>query len=215
MREALRNKIFNLAPTLWQYRALFSSKASYLKVTGWQESLRRGYPCKPDGTELPWMNYPIIKFLEDRLNKDMTLFEFGSGFSTIFYSKLVKNVVSVEYDRTWHDLLKEKAPPNVEIIYIEADQDGRYCRAIDEREPTDVVIIDGRDRVNCIRTSLNNLTERGVIILDDSDRKRYAPIFDIVSDSGFSILDFEGMKPTGFEVHRSSLFYRPGNCLGL
>jgi hypothetical protein len=52
--------------------------------------------------------------------------------------------------------------------------DGDYCRAIGETgDQYDVVIVDSRDRMNCLKQSISALTSRGVILLDDSQRRRY------------------------------------------
>ena len=76
------------------------------------ESLKRGYPCRSDGDEVPWMNYSIVSILNDRLRPDMKLFEFGSGYSTLFYAKRVNRVASVEYDRGWFDRMQSRVPPH-------------------------------------------------------------------------------------------------------
>lgn len=215
MKDNIRNFVSGIAPALWQYRALFSSKYSYLNVTGWRESVRRGYPCRSDGSEVPWMNYSMISFLEDRLTKELTLFEYGSGFSTLFYSRLVGTVYSVENDARWFEEMHKKLPANASIFFVEADENGNYAGAIERVDPVDIVIVDGRDRVNCLERAISKLTERGVIVLDDSNRSRYQMAYSIAMDAGFRVLDLDGIKPTGFELHRSSLFYRPSNCLGL
>jgi len=161
------------------------------------------------------MNYSIISFLEERLRKDHVLFEYGSGFSTIFYSRLVGAVYSVENDANWYEKVKEEIPSNASVYFVEADENGKYAGAIENVENVDVVIVDGRDRVNCLERSIPMLSESGVIVLDDSERAKYQRAFDVAKKAGFSNLNFEGIKPTGFEVHRSTLFYRHGNCLGL
>ena len=56
----------------------------------------------------------------------------------------------------------------------------------------DVVIIDGRDRVNCIKQSIKALSTEGVVLLDDSHREKYKEGIDYVKNNGFRSLDFEG-----------------------
>ncbi len=62
-------------------------KNHFLHKSGWMESKKRNYPCRSNGNELPWMNFSVIAFLEERLNKDQSLFEFGSGYSTCILFK--------------------------------------------------------------------------------------------------------------------------------
>jgi protein-L-isoaspartate O-methyltransferase len=54
------------------------------------------------------MNYSVVEFLRQRLTKNMLLFEYGSGYSTLFFSKLVKKVVSVEYDKDWYERMSKE-----------------------------------------------------------------------------------------------------------
>ena len=211
-REVLRRKLW----PLWAIRLLLLRNDSYLHTTGWLESLKRGYPCREGGMATPWMNYPVVNFLEDRLQSDFTLFEYGSGSSTYFFAKLVAGIVSVESDPSWFEHLAKSPPENVELLYREPDVGGAYCRAIyAQNQPYDVVLVDGEDRVNCLKQSVGALSDRGVIILDDSHRKDYHEGVRFVHDSGFSTLDIAGLKPMGYEMDQTTIFYRAKNCLAI
>ncbi len=191
-------------------------KTTYLHESGWIESLKRGYPCDKQGDEVPWMNYSVIAILKERLNKSMRMFEYGSGYSTLFYAKLVSDVVAVEYDKRWLDHISQRSPENVQWIYKANDTNGDYCRAITEFENQfDVVIVDGRDRVNCVKQLVSKLSDVGIFLLDDSRREKYAEAFEYAAGEGFRALNIEGVKPTGRKIDRTTVFYRDGNCLGL
>ncbi|MBN1340258.1 MAG: hypothetical protein JXA03_13090 [Bacteroidales bacterium] len=198
------------------YKNLISNGDSYLYSTGWMESLKQWKACDQNGNPIPWMNYPVVNFLEERLTEQLTLFEYGSGYSTHFYAQRVKTVTSVEYDKKWFRTLMENLPGNVHLLYKEADIDGEYCRSIGSTGSLyDVVVVDGRDRVNCIRQGILSLTPAGVIILDDSGRSSYQEGILHAKGIGFRALHFEGLKPTGFGTDRTSILYRDMNCLGL
>lgn len=198
------------------YRNLIRNSDSYLHSTGWMRSLQEWKPQDKNGNPLPWMNYPVISFLDERLNKNLSLFEFGSGYSTLFFAERVKNVTSVEYDETWHHRMKDNLPGNAGLILKEADIDGEYCRtAATKGNNFDVLVVDGRDRVNCIKQSLPVLSPSGIVILDDSQRKEYREGIEFLLDRGFRALHFEGLKPTGFGTVRTTVFYRDGNCFGI
>ena len=156
------------------YYALIRNPNSYLHLTGWMQSLKERKPIDNNGKPIPWMNFTIIKFLEEKLTHDLNLFEYGSGYSTCFYANKVRLVTSVEHDEKWLHLTKSQVPDNVKLIFKVKDIDGDYCRAIcSTGDRYDVVIVDGRDRVNCIKQSISALSSRGVILLDDSQRDRY------------------------------------------
>jgi len=160
------------------------------------------------------MNYSISNLLSQRLNNQLALFEYGSGFSTQFYASLVKQVISIEYDEYWLNRLKQQLPQNAEIHHKNADIDGDYCRAITNFDQQfDIVIIDGRDRVNCIKQSIDKLSPTGVIILDDSERDRYKAAFAFMLEHGFKEITFSGLKPGSYTGGVTTVFYRSENCL--
>lgn len=197
-------------------RRLVGRRGSFLYETGWMQSLRSGQPCRPDGRPIPWMNYAVVALLDERLAGDLDLFEWGSGASTLYFASRVRSVTSVEHDVGWHDRVSRGAPPNARVLFQACDTDGAYCRAIMlEPRRYDVIVVDGRDRVNCLVHGLTALSERGVILLDDAQRERYAPALDHVRGLGFRALPLEGAKPLGNRVRRTVVLYRPGNCLGL
>jgi hypothetical protein len=198
------------------HKKLIEDSDSYLYSSGWMASLERGYPCKSDGTEVPWMNYCVVSFLEQRLKSDFHLFEYGSGFSTLFFSRLVASVTSIEHDRAWFEKVSARLPTNVELVLRAEDDDGEYCRTIHAADRHyDVVIVDGRDRVNCIKQSLGRLASRGVLLLDDSQRAQYAPGIALARSEGYLTLDFEGLKPISSEIGRTTVMYRRDNCFDI
>ena len=189
---------------------------SFLHTTGWLRSLSENKPLDAEGNQIPWMNYPIVNLLKERLKKDLLLFEFGSGFSTLFYAGLVRRVVCVEHDEKWYELQKESLPENAEIVFRNMDVDGEYCRTIlNTGNEWDVVVVDGRDRVNCVKQSIDTLSERGVVVLDDSSRERYQEGISFAKSRGFRALSIESFKATGIEIDRTTILYRDGNCLGI
>ena len=203
----------------WRFlaaRKLFYRKSSALNVSGWLESFRRGYPCDSAGAPMPWMNYEAIRFLDERLTDSQALFEFGSGYSTLFYAARVLSVDSVEDSAYWYERMQPQIPDNARVQLQPKDVDGDYCRAISKREKRyDVIVIDGRDRLHCLIQSFDKLTDSGVILLDDSGRDRYQSLIDLALQKGFRFLHFQGLKPTATGLHRTTLFYRDGNCFNI
>ena len=198
------------------YQFLINNKDSYLYRTGWMQSLAESKPKDKNHKPIPWMNFPVVTFLEERLKNNLNLFEYGSGFSTLFFAKRVKTVTSLEYDKNWFSEIQSTLPQNVELIFCEKDIDGDYCRAIQTKQQLfDIVIIDGRDRVNCLIQSIPCLSEQGIILLDDSHRQRYQEGLNFAKQQGFRSLSIEGLKATGSINDRSTILYRDNNCLGI
>lgn len=191
------------------------SRRSFLRQSGYVESVRTRRPSRADGSPIPWMNYAVIAFLEDRLNNHMTLFEYGSGNSTLFFAEHVGRVVSVECDKSWHDYVKESLPSNVKLLLAPKGGD-EYVQIIEKQdEKYDVVIVDAEDRVACMTYADRCLSDAGVLLLDDAAAENFADGIDTLLARGFRRLDFDGLKPGSVRCYRTTVFYRPDNCFGI
>ena len=199
------------------YLLLFGGRrATLLRVFGFGRSVRAMAPIDEHGSPLPFLPYAVIELLKERLQSDFVLLEFGSGFSTMFFMKRVARVISIEHDPAWIERLSSRLDANVTVIPASRETPDTYCAFLDEnKEHFDFVLVDGRHRVECFRRSIPHLTDRGVIVLDDSDRERYAEIFSIAEQAGFRKLNLLGHKPTSLELHRTTIFYRADNGLGI
>ena len=188
----------------------------YFKDIGWFQSFHMNQPVNNSNMPIPWITYPAIDFIDSRLNKNMDLFEFGGGNSTLYFSKKVNYVTTVENDPDWYNKIRTHVPNNVNIIYEKLIYNGNYCKtAMNSKKMYDIIIIDGRDRVNCIINSINSLKENGVIILDDSQREEYCAGREFLQEKHFRHIDFWGISPGYLNRYSTTIFYRDGNCLGL
>ena len=217
--QAVLDSILSLSAEDRRLSPLFSGRRSYLLETGWLQSIVEKQPLVR-GELSPWLNYCVIRLLSERLNKTMHLFEYGSGYSTEWYEKRVAGVTSVEHDREWHELIKtrlfEQGSPT-QLLFRELDYDGQYCRAIEHGpQAYDVVVIDGRDRVNCLRNAYPFLTPSGVFVFDNSQRAHYREGIDaFVAANGFRELQLSGPAPMIHVESFTSIIYRSDNCLGI
>lgn len=189
----------------------------FLAEKGFWKSWESNESIDDKGAPLPWLTYSFLDFIKDRLQKEMILFEFGSGNSTLFYSKFVNEVHTVEHDLKWYNKLKQNLPDNVYLNHITLKAAGDYSRAVYTSENRyDVILVDGRDRTNSLINSIKGVKENGVIILDDSEREEYYVGVSELKKSGYKRLDFWGISP-GFMAYNkcTSIFYKDNNVLGI
>jgi len=187
-----------------------------LKDAGWFRSYRETAPVDRHGEPLPWVTYPFIDFLAERLRSGFDLFEFGSGNSTLYYARLVQSVTVVEHDREWYGAMLQKIPANVTLLYQEYSVAGAYSRTAEQSgKRYDLIVVDGRDRVNCCRNAVPALKDGGVVVLDDSERDEYREGHAFLKGQGFKEIPFWGMAPGLLYRKCTSVFYRVDNCLGL
>lgn len=186
----------------------------YLAEIGWFKSFETKSSVDENGNPIPWVTYSFIDFIKDRIHKELNVFEFGSGNSTLFYAQRVKKVTSVEHDREWFEKVVAAKPQNSEMILCELKADGEYCRIpATLNEKFDIIIVDGRDRINCCKHSLGSLSPSGVVVLDNTERDSYQEAIDFMIKNGFKHIAFTGISPGFFIKNSTSLFYKENNCL--
>ena len=190
---------------------------NFLSKTGWTKSVFTGAPVDKKNEPIPWFTYSFLNFLTDRIRPEMKIFEFGSGNSTIWFSSKGCQLFSIEHNPAWYDRMRNMLRDRKNVsLKLASKEDNSYSSAILEFEGFfDIIIIDGRDRVNCARNSLGALKPGGVIIWDNSDRPDYYEGYEYLLEHGFKRLDFHGFGPINSRSWCTSLFYRKTNCLGV
>ena len=139
----------------------------------------------PLDLEIPWFSYAAIDFLEGFLKPHMTVCEYGSGGSTLFFASRTKSVVSIEDNPKWFELvsrrLQKKGITNVTLKLAPFDfknpvgfEASEYLNAIPD-EIFDVVVVDGSEewtqvRPVCFKHVEKRIKPGGIIIVDDSWR---------------------------------------------
>lgn len=183
---------------------------------GWLLSRRRGLPVDRDGMPLPWYTYPAIAFLVNRLPADIDVFEYGCGYSTLWWMRRARSVVSVEHAGSWAETIRRMVNENVQLIEVPAGQDEIYATTIESTEKLfDVVVIDGENREACLKIVPNYLKSEGIVILDNSERPAYREEILRLHNEGFRRVDFTGMGPINTYDWMTSIFYRNSNCVEL
>jgi Methyltransferase domain len=161
-----------------------------------------------DGHAVPWYTYPAIEYVRQLDFSDKTVFEYGSGNSTLFWGAAARQVVSAEEDERWYAALRPKLPANCELI-LETDL-RRYVDVILRYpEGFDVIVVDGaaraRTRLKCSQAALGCLRPGGLIILDNSD---WLPESSrVLRESGLIQVDMTGFVPINGHTQTTSLFF--------
>jgi hypothetical protein len=71
----------------------------------------------------------------------------------------------------------------------------------------DLVIVDGRARVACGLAAMAKVKPGGMLLLDDSDRPRYARLREALT--GWHGRDYRGFKPGGGPVCQTTVWTQP------
>lgn len=149
----------------------------------------------------PWLTNKSLEWLTNYLKPDMTVFEYGSGGSTLFFSKHAKQVVSVEHDERWHKKVLPKINKNsaANVDYIlhvpnKITKTNKYVNSVSTYPNNffDLVLVDGLDRNDCCSAAISKIKKGGYLVLDDSDRIQYKESLDLLSK--YPRTDFKGRK---------------------
>lgn len=214
--KGLRNFAWGILRTFKMAACVQLILESTLKEDGWFNSYYKKESIDKENNPIPWNTYPFVKFIEPRLTKSFNVFEYGCGNSTIWYAGRVEKITAVENDREWFEKIKVGVPDNARIIYRELQYGGDYCREVlNHDQQFNIIIIDGRDRVNSVKNSIKKLTEDGVIIFDNVELPQYSEAIEYTKQHGFKQIEFWGMSPITAHCTNTSIFYRSNNCLGI
>lgn len=131
----------------------------------------------------PWFTKSFLDVLKTWDIKNWDIFEWGSGFSTVWFSDKCKSIVSIEDDAFWAKEVQNHIKKfnlknatlkvrknNPKANLNDGGQNSPYVNSIDEDNKVyDCIIIDGNCRNDCVKKVLNHIKPNGIIILDNSN----------------------------------------------
>lgn len=136
-------------------------------------------------------------------NKNIKIFEWGSGGSTIYFPRFLSaqdidyEWISLEYNRRWYEKVKSNSSdnPHTSIKLFDVGNDNLRQRYTDmeayiEYPKTlstrfDLIVVDGRKRRRCLLVAREKLKDNGVVVLHDAERSYYHSAFARFPDGRF------------------------------
>lgn len=141
----------------------------------------------------PWFTRQAIALLEQLLQKNDKVLEFGSGRSTVFFATCCAHVLSVEHDDTWFAIVDRQLSGFSNVDYrlksLHA-QEGSLPEYVDflnsiPDESFTILVNDGRLRGLVAKYAFDKVAPGGVVVVDNAER--YLPNeFTVPSSRGFS-----------------------------
>ena len=129
--------------------------------------------------DVPWWNrkaaLAVDRFLTE--TEAPRIFEFGSGASTVWLARRGAEVISAEPLSDWAEALKPRLAEftNTRLMVQPMKKGGGPFASsiIAAGGAFDLIVIDGRERVTCLKMAVRQLAPGGMILFDDSFRRRY------------------------------------------
>ena len=176
------------------------------KTFGIVNSISQNSPIDKFNNATPWFTYSAIHFLNSIDLKGKRVFEYGSGFSTLYFRNRLAEVTSVENNHLWVDKIEAMSSDstNSQILYKEGPDYINAPLTVDQK--FDLIVVDGSFRGECVKVAISALSEDGFIILDNSDG--YVKEADLLRKSGFLQIPFLGPGPMSAVLWETSLFIK-------
>ena len=154
------------------------------------------------------MTYAAIFQLEQFDFSDARVFEWGTGYSSLFWADRCKDVISIDHNEEWLSFTLEKGRENIKVIKADLDV---YASCIKNFSGKfDVIVIDGdtrnRLRYYCTIYALEKLAPGGLVVLDNSDWQPNS--CQLLRDNGFMQFDYAGLGPINPYAWCTSLFVK-------
>lgn len=179
---------------------------------GQYRTIRKWECCDKNGNPIPWYTYPAIEFLNSIDMTGYNIFEYGSGFSSLYYSNKAKHVTSIEDNEEWYNRLEKKKRKNINLHLMKDDD---YVSSINKlEEKFDLIVIDGVLRRKCADQVLTYVKKQScsMIIFDNSDW--FPNSIRILSNNlNWIRVPFRGFGPVGSHCWETTVFINPDTDL--
>ena len=169
---------------------------------GFLESSRNNIPVNGAGEIMPLYTYPCYEYLRSISWNKVKVFEFGCGYSTLWWNSQGANVYGVESEQEWADKVNPYGKLNISVETNVKE----YAASIHKHKTKfDVIIIDGIVRYDCVLPATEALKAGGMIILDNSDWHTNTKEF-LDNFSELIPIHFHGFKPIHVETETTSCY---------
>lgn len=154
-----------------------------------------------DGRPILWQDgfFSFIELLKKYLSliKPKRILEWGPGQSTkiMLYDCPGVEITCCEDKKKWFEKYYPEFGNKVDFIYVDAPERDRKDSSWDAytnpavKGKFDLIFVDGRERVKCLKTAFKRVNFDGVVLVHDSNRARYQPgirLFNLIEESGYT-----------------------------
>ena len=166
---------------------------------GFLESSRKNIPVNDKNEIMPMYTYPCYEWLNSIDWNDSKVFEYGTGYSTIWWQNKNVDYYAVEDNKQWHDMIEDKT--NIEY----KPGHHKYIESIYKYDfKFDVIVIDGVVRFDCIKPALERIKDDGIIIFDNTDWHKSSK--EQLDRSDLIPIHFHGFKPLHVDSETTSCY---------
>lgn len=126
------------------------------------------YVDTESGLIMPWYTLPMLEWLKKQKTKEWQVFEYGCGYSTIWWRANCGIVESVDSNRLWAQAVE------ADFYYTDTDSNS-YPRACRLKQIFDCIIVDGIFREECVNFCFDKIKPAGFLIIDNWGQEDFLP----------------------------------------
>lgn len=134
------------------------------------------YQDTDSGLVMPWYTLPTLQWLKQQDTSKWIVFEYGAGYSTIWWRLNCQGVISIEHNPIWAKAMNAESIQDP-VEYINAIDfhttpvgmlfnSNFQCEKSEYNLP-DCIVIDGEHRKECLLVSVDKIPVGGYIIIDN------------------------------------------------
>ncbi|CAN5336952.1 hypothetical protein BH11BAC5_BH11BAC5_30010 [soil metagenome] len=151
---------------------------------------------------IPWFTYPSIEFLNQLDLKESVILEWGIGNSTLYFAKRCKEILSIEHNQEWFNLITPQLPENAKDYLVEENEYSVFPLSLNRN--FDIIIVDGIKRFECLKSAVKILKDGGMLIFDNADRN--PEYCEFLRNQNLIEIDFHGFGPIVNFTTTTSIF---------
>jgi len=163
-----------------------------------------------DIKQKPWMADCEIEIMDSlfQAQRPKRVLEWGAGGSTLYWPQqydFIEEWVAIEHDEVFAEAVRVQAAGKVEVFDFLPPQ---YWQWAEHLGQYDMIIVDGRYRVDCLEVARDLLAAGGIVVLHDSGRSGYNEAWKLWPRSE-ELYPGEKLNEDGYYRHRGiTVFWR-------
>lgn len=111
---------------------------------------------------MPWYTLPALKWLKEQDIKKWDVFEYGCGYSTIWWRLNSRAVISIDSSEDWAKAVKAE----LRMVNFSESLMGAGW---------DCIIVDAEEREKCVQNCIAYLRQGGYLIIDNYGQDDFLP----------------------------------------
>lgn len=116
---------------------------------------------------MPWYTLPCLQWLKTLNVSQWNVFEYGCGYSTIWWRLNCKEVISVDSDESW--------AKSMVVLFLDYKNSYVESPSFGFDSPYNCIVVDGLYREDCVKYSIDFLKQNGYLIIDNWGQEDFPP----------------------------------------